>query len=204
LKPGFFKFNPLACLLARGFSLIDYIVKMHRITTIFIFYMIISGCSENKSIDKRARLAGMYKLYIAENADSNGVWHEDPWTKGGTGYIVYDGLGHMAVQINRKGYNDYQWLPEEESLRDEKINAKLDSMSVDELKDAVRAFSGSYVYAGNYTIEDTADVVKHERLSTTIHSPVGSTVRRAFTFSGDTIILRVLNGNRRLKWIKQP
>lgn len=167
-------------------------------------YLLASGCSENKPIDKRARLAGMYKLYISENADSNGVWHEDPWTKGGTGYIVYDGLGHMAVQINRKGYNDYQWLPEEESLRDEKINAKLDSMSADELKEAVRAFSGSYVYAGNYTIEDTADVVKHERLSTTIHSPVGSTVRRAFTFSGDTIILHVLNGNRRLKWIKQP
>ncbi len=167
-------------------------------------YMLASGCSENKPIDKRARLAGMYKLYIAENADSNGVWHEDPWTKGGTGYIVYDGLGHMAVQINREGYNNYQWLPEEESLRDEKINAKLDSMSVEDLKAGVRAFSGSYVYVGNYTIEDTADVVKHERLLTTIHSPVGSTVRRAFTFSGDTIILRVLNGNRRLKWIKQP
>lgn len=167
-------------------------------------YILMAGCSENKPVDKIARLAGMYKLYIAENADSNGVWHEDPWTKGGTGYIVYDGLGHMAVQINRKGYNDYQWLPEEESLHDEKINAKLDSMSVDELKDAVRAFSGSYVYAGNYTIEDTADVVKHERLLTTIHSPIGSTVRRAFTLSGDTIILHVLDGNRRLKWIKQP
>ena len=174
-----------------------------------LFYLIFTcliflGCFENKPADNRSRLAGMYKLYIAENADSNGVWHEDPWTKGGTGYIVYDGMGHMAVHITRKGYNDYKWLPEEESLRDEKINQKLDSMSTEELKDAVRAFSSSYVYAGNYTIEDTMDVVKHERLSTSIHSPVGSTVRRAFTFSGDTIILRVLNGNRRLKWIKQP
>jgi hypothetical protein len=146
----------------------------------------------------------MYKLYIAENADSNGVWHEDPWTKGGTGYIVYDGIGHMAVHITRQGYNDFKWLPEEESLRPERINQKLDSMSTEELKEAVRAFSSSYVYAGNYTVEDTIDVVKHQRISTSIHSPVGSTVRRAFTFSGDTIILRVLNGNRRLKWIKQP
>ncbi|HRF18438.1 MAG TPA: lipocalin-like domain-containing protein, partial [Chitinophagaceae bacterium] len=152
----------------------------------------------------KAQLAGMYKLYIAENADSNGVWHEDPWTKGGTGYIVYDGLGHMAVHITRKGYNDYNWLPEEQSLRDEYINQKLDSMSTDELKDAVRAFASSYVYAGNYNIEDTADIVQHHRISTSIHSPVGSTVRRAYSFSGDTIILHVLNGNRRLKWIKQP
>ena len=170
----------------------------------FVICCIFEGCIENKPADKLSRLAGMYKLYIAENADSNGVWHEDPWTKGGTGYIVYDGMGHMAVHITRKGYNDYKWLPEEASLRDEKINQKLDSMSTEELKEAVRAFSSSYVYAGNYIIEDTTDVVKHERLSTSIHSPAGSTVRRAFTFSGDTIILRVLNGNRRLKWIKQP
>lgn len=171
---------------------------------LFIFWGMFCSCRENKPIDKRSRLAGMYKLYIAENADSNALWHEDPWTKGGTGYIVYDGMGHMAVHITRKGYNDYKWLPEEESLRDERINQKLDSMSTGELKDAVKAFASSYVYAGNYTIEDSTDVVKHERLSTSIHSPPGSIVRRAFTFSGDTIILHVLNGNRRLKWIKQP
>lgn len=165
--------------------------------------VLLSACADKSKPSRNALLAGMYKLYIAENADSNGVWHEDPWTKGGTGYIVYDGMGHMAVHITRQGYNDFKWLPEEESLRDEKINQKLDSMSTEELKAAVRAFSSSYVYVGNYSIEDTIDVVKHHRLSTSIHSPVGSTVRRGFTFSGDTIILRVLNGNRRLKWIKQ-
>lgn len=177
---------------------------MTKIPFIFlIFVLLLSACSEKKRNDAH-RLAGMYKLFIAENADSNGVWHEDSWTKGGTGYIVYDGMGHMAVQISREGYNDFTWLPEEQSLRDEYIDQKLDSMSVDELKNAVRAFSSLYAYAGNYTLEDTADVVKHERIATSIHSPVGSTVRRGFTFSGDTVILRVLDGNRRLKWIKQP
>jgi hypothetical protein len=173
---------------------------------IFLLFIVLAlyACMESKPADKRARLSGMYKLYISENVDSNGIWHPDPWTKGGTGYIVYDGKGHMAVQIMREGYNNFQWLPEEQSLRDEFINRKLDSMSVDQLKDAVRAFSSLYAYAGNYTIEDTADVVKHERISTSIHAPAGSTVRRAFTFSGDTVILKVLDGNRRLKWIKQP
>jgi Lipocalin-like domain len=171
----------------------------------FLFLLVlVSACTEQSQTNRNALLAGMYKLYIAENADSNGVWHEDPWTKGGTGYIVYDGIGHMAVHITRQGYNDFAWLPEEESLRPERIHQKLDSMTTEELKAAVSAFSGSYVYAGNYTVEDTIDVVKHERISTSIHSPRGSTVRRAFAFSGDTIILRVLNGNRRLKWIKQP
>ena len=171
----------------------------------FLFFsVLVSACTDKSKSNRNALLAGMYKLYIAENADSNGVWREDPWTKGGTGYIIYDGMGHMAVHITRQGYNDFTWLPEEESLRPEKINKKLDSMSTEELKEAVRAFSSSYVYAGDYTVEDTIDVVKHHRISTSIHSPVGSTVRRAFSFSGDTIILRVLNGNRRLKWIKQP
>ena len=177
---------------------------LNRMFTLFAACMMIWSCTESKPVDKRSLLAGMYKLYIAENADSNGVWHEDPWTKGGTGYIVYDGKGHMAVHITRKVYNDYNWLPEEQSLRDEFIEQKLDSMSVDELKEAVKAFASSYVYAGNYSIEDTATVVKHERISTSIHSPIGSTVRRGFMISGDTVILHVLNGNRRLKWIRQP
>lgn len=178
---------------------------MKRISSLlFIAGLLIIGCTNNKNVNKQDSLAGMYKLYIAENADSNGIWHEDPWTKGGTGYIVYDGMGHMAVHITRQGYNDFEWLPEEESLLDEKVNQKLDSMSTNELKDAVRAFAASYVYVGNYFIDDTIDVINHHRISTSIHSPVGSTVRRAFSFSGDTIILRILNGNRRLKWIKQP
>jgi hypothetical protein len=171
---------------------------------LFAIALQLLACSESNPVDKRAQLAGMYRLYISENQDSNGVWHPDPWTKGGDGYIVYDGLGHMAVHITRAGYHDYKWLPEEQSLRDEFINRKLDSMSTDELKAAVRAFSASYVYAGNYTIEDSIDVVKHERLSTSLHAIPGSTVRRSFVFSGDTIILKVLDGNRRLKWIKQP
>ena len=186
---------------------IPHVCRLQQRINIFIVLIItvyIFACTDTSKPDRKRLLAGMYKLYIAENADSNGVWHEDPWTKGGTGYIVYDGIGHMAVHITRKGYNDYEWLSEEESLRDEKINQKIESMSTEELKEAVRAFSSSYVYAGNYMVEDTIDVVKHHRISTSIHSPVASTVRRTFTFDGDTIILRVLNGNRRLKWIKQP
>jgi len=175
-----------------------------RLIIFLITSVLISACTGKSKPNRNEQLAGMYKLYIAENADSKGVWREDPWIKGGTGYIVYDGMGHMAVHITRQGYNDFTWLPEEESLRPERVNQKLDSMSTEELKATVRAFSSSYAYVGNYTIEDTIEVVKHHRISTSIHSPLGSTVRRAFAFSGDTIILRVLNGNRRLKWIKQP
>ena len=138
-----------------------------------------------------------------KNLDSNGVWQEDPWTKDGTGYILYDGLGHMAVQITPRGYKEYEWMNEKESTISARVQQKIDSMSIDELKAAVKEFSSSYVYIADYTIEDTADVVQHHRISSSIPVIWGTTVRRAFSFSDDTLILRILTGNRRLKWIKQ-
>ena len=173
---------------------------------LFAFLLIVvlpMACSNSKSTDKRSQLAGMYKLSIIENQDSLGIWHEQEWGKGGDGYIVYDGKGHMAVQITPKGYKDFQWLDEEASINKDKVKEKTDSMSVGELKEAVKEFSSNYVYVANYTIEDTADVVIHQRISATIPVIWCTTVRRSFSFSGDTLILKNLNVNRRLKWIRQ-
>ena len=171
-----------------------------KLITAITAILFLSSCTGKK--DKRELLTGMYKLIISENIDSTGVCHEDPWAKGGTGYIVYDGIGHMAVHITREGYKDFNWLNRIDALNPAKIEARIDSMSVDELKAAVREFAGSYAYAANYTIEDTADVVVHNRLSASIPAEWGTYAPRAFSFSGDTIILRVLDGNRRLKWLK--
>jgi Lipocalin-like domain len=171
-----------------------------RILTVITAILFLTACNTKK--DKRQLLTGMYKLVIAENMDSAGVWRQDQWSKGGTGYIVYDGLGHMAVHITREGYKDYKWMEREDALKPEKINAHLDSMSVDELKAAVKEFAGSYAYAANYTIEDTADVVVHHRLTASTPAEWGTVAPRAFSFSGDTVILRVLDGNRRLKWVR--
>jgi hypothetical protein len=108
----------------------------------------------------------------------------------------------MAVHITRAGYKEYNWLNRTDALIPEKIGARIDSMSVDELKAAVKEFAGSYAYAANYTMEDTADVVVHHRLTASIPAEWGTVAPRAFSFSGDTVILRVLDGNRRLKWLK--
>jgi hypothetical protein len=170
----------------------------------FCGLLLLVACSNQAGGDRRALLHGMYKLYISENQDDAGQWHEDPWTRGGTGFIVYDGVGHMAVQITREGYYDLDWLAEEESVTPARVDEKVENMPPDELKQVVKTFSSSYVYIANYTIEDTADIVAHERISSSIPVVRGTTVRRAFSFSGDTLILRILNVNRRLKWIRQP
>jgi len=46
-------------------------------------------------------------------------------------------------------------------------------------------------------------VVTHYRITSSIPAVWGTTVKRKFSFNGDTIILEPLNANRRLKWIKQ-
>lgn len=175
-----------------------------KIFLLFIIPALVSACMNNSKTGRSEQLAGMYKLFIIENQDSLGVWHQQEWGKGGDGYIVYDGKGHMAVQITPKGYKDFLWLDEESSINQNTVKDKTDSMSVNELKEAVKEFVSNYVYVGNYTIEDTADVIVHHRISSTIPAIWGTTVRRSFSFSGDTLILKTLNVNRRLKWIKQP
>ncbi|MEI8048849.1 MAG: lipocalin-like domain-containing protein [Bacteroidota bacterium] len=175
-----------------------------KILSLIVIIVFITACSENAKKTKESHLAGMYKLYISEIQDSTGAWHEDSWTKGGTGYIVYDGLGHAALQITPKGYKDFEWMNEKESINKERVRQKTDSMSVTELKSAVLEFSSFYAYMANYMVEDTAQVVQHQRILSSVPAVWGTTVRRSFAFSGDTLILRVVKGNRRLKWIKQP
>lgn len=175
-----------------------------KLTTLLFSIIMLSACADKKKPDMNSKLAGMYKLLIIENKDSSGIWQQQEWAKDGDGYIIYDGKGHMAVQITPKGYKNFKWLDEETSINSERVKEHTDSMSADELKAAVREFVSNYVYVADYTIEDTADVIQHHRISSTIPAIWGTTMRRAFTFSGDTLILRILNGNRRLKWIRQP
>ena len=149
------------------------------------------------------QLAGMYKFHSIEVQDSAGIYHHE-WASDGTGYIIYDGKGHMAVHITPKTYNEYKWvLSENETLDPEKIKAKLDSMSVDELKAAVAEFVSNYVYVANYSVSDSADEVVHNRLSHTIPSSWNTTVKRRFIFHGDTLELHNDADKRRLIWIKQ-
>ena len=172
-------------------------------TILFGTILFLTSCSNQPKNSKEVSLAGMYKLLLMEQQDSKGVWYEDSWAKGGDSYIVYDGLGHMAVQITPKGYKDFKWFTENESINENFVKQKVDSMSLQDLRAAVVEFSSSYVYVANYSIDDTANVVTHKRITSSIPSIWGTDVKRAFTFSGDTLILKVLNRNRRLKWVRQ-
>lgn len=176
-------------------------MKLFTLLTMLIFF---AACSNHSQNDRKAQLAGMYKLYIIENQDSAGVWQEQKWAKGGDGYIVYDGLGHMAVQITPGGYKDFKWaLTEEETINHDLLVKKIDSMPLTDVKAALAEFASNYVYVANYSIADSTNIIEHDRLSHTIPSAWNTKRKRKFAFSGDTLILQVLDGNRRLKWIRQ-
>jgi len=109
----------------------------------------------------------------------------------------------MAVQITPKGYKDFSWLNEEETLDRATLKQKIDSMTLPDLRAAVTEFVSNYVYVANYSVSDSARVVTHRRLSHTIPSSWNTTVKRTFTFTGDTLVLEPVNINRRLKWVRQ-
>jgi len=179
---------------------------MRNTTALFalaVFALYGLACSNQSANDRNKMLAGMYKLYTIESRDSAGSWIKSGWANGGESYIVYDGLGHMAVQITPKGYRDFKWLNEEQALDDKILKDKIDSMSITELKAAVTEFSSNYVYVANYTIDDTTDIITHQRLTSTIPAIWGTEVKRKFSFSGDTLILINPIVNRRLIWIRQ-
>ena len=170
---------------------------------LIIFSNSLKNCTSHSQNDNNDSLAGMYRLYRIEEQDSNGVWRQSDWAKGGDGYIIYDGLGHMVVQIVPKGYKDFKWLSEEKALDEKVVQQKTDSMSLSELKAAVLEFSSNYVYVADYFINDTSNIISHKRLTSTIPSIWNTDVKRKFSFSGDTLILRNPSANRILKWIRQ-
>lgn len=177
--------------------------NMPRILISLIATLSLTACSNHSQSDKNKTLAGMYKLYSIQSQDSTGVWRESGYGNGGESYIIYDGLGHMAVQITPKGYSDFKWLNEEQALNEKILKAKIDSMSLTELKAAVTEFSSNYVYFANYTLDDTTNIVTHNRLISTIPAIWGTEVKRKFSFSGDTLILINPVVNRRLTWLRQ-
>ena len=168
--------------------------------------MFLYSCTSNQVKENQHsqndQLAGMYKLLFMIIPDSTDTFHEDSWAKGGESYILYDGKGHMMVQIVPKGYQDFKWLKEIDAINIDKVKARTDSMTENELKSAVREFSSCYTYVADYSI-GSDNVITHHRLASSIPDIWGTDVKRKFEFKGDTLILQVLGENRKLYWLRQ-
>lgn len=168
-----------------------------RFIFILLIALVIAGCNQPHKTISHKQFQGLWKLHIIEVKDSTGIWKEHHWNKGGDSYIIYDGLGHMAVQITPANY------------KDNKVKAprtSIDSLSIDELRSDLKVYSSNYVYMANCKILEKEQIIEHHRLSHTYPFDWGVVVQRQFEFSGDTLILMPVEPQNplRLKWIKQP
>ncbi len=144
------------------------------------------------------QLRGMWKMLNHEVKNSQGVWEDHPWMKGGTGYIIYDGLGHMAVHFTPKDYNKTKinWSnnvsKEEERPLYEAFSAK-DSIST----------LANYVYTAKCRILE-GDIIEHQKLSHGNPEYFTETVQRKFEINQDTLYLYPISeiGKRRVKWVR--
>jgi hypothetical protein len=167
--------------------------------TIIIFILIIplfTSCIENRKNDIHEKFRGLWKLYIIEYQDSTGVWQEHAWNRGGDSYILYDGLGHMSVQITPEGYKDrIVSFP----------RANIDSLTIEELRADLKVYASNYVYSANCVVLEEEQIIEHHRLSHSFPHDWGVVVQRKFKFKADTLILMPVEPQNplRLKWIKQ-
>jgi hypothetical protein len=155
--------------------------------------MLVSSCSNN-SERAMEKFRGMWKLDKYESLDSaSGKWKDSPNRIGYTGYILYDGIGHMGVQL----------LPPE--FKNVDNNKSIDSLGIEELRKTLRLHTTSFSY---FAVCDVADAnsIQHHRLSSNNPKEWGTTTTRTFEFKGDTLILTanelIAGFKTRLRWIK--
>jgi len=158
-----------------------------------IFLVIVLTACKNQAESSMEQFRGMYKLDKFETLDStSGTWGPEPSREGWSGYIIYDGLGHMAVHLLPGGYKDFD------------ANKKIDSLSGLELNARAKFYASNYVYFADYSIKDSD--VAHHKLTATEPRDWGTMAIRNFEFRGDTLILKPhekIGGLIiRLKWVR--
>jgi hypothetical protein len=168
-------------------------MKANKFIIFIILTMLAGSCITKKGANMEDKFRGMWKLDKFEAYDSvSRKWADDITRIGYSGYILYDGLGHMSVHLMPKAYNDFD------------SDKNTDSLSLEELQHLTKIYKSNYVYFANYKIEN--GTVFHSKLSATNPKDRGSIAIRDFEFKGDTLILKPkekINGLRlRLEWIR--
>jgi len=163
-------------------------MKKICILLLIVIALIQIGCDNQ---NRQNEITGLWQLHIMEIKDTTtGKWSE--WRNGMQGYLLYDNKDNVALHLMPKGYEK----------NEAKFRNFTDTMSLDKLQH----LSMNYNYMGKYEIDPTKQVVSHKRLSHSNPNDWGVTVKRKFSFNGDTLIIRpaeAKNARLRLKWLKK-
>ncbi len=161
-----------------------------RLNGLFVLGMIcILSCNQSTN-NLHKKMQGLWKLvYFEEYNAQNRKWQLDSQRIGYHGYLLYDGVGHMAIHLTPKDYN-YS-------------SSDADSLPLDSLKKQFAYLSTNYVYFGNCLLKDTA--VTHTKLSATDTRDIGKKAMRLISFQHDTLCLttaeKVKGKKLKLSWV---
>ncbi|MBA2610501.1 MAG: lipocalin-like domain-containing protein [Bacteroidetes bacterium] len=150
--------------------------------------LFINGKSQKKT--SHEQLKGLWILDKYEMYDSlSGKWSIETSRMGYIGYILFDDIGHMAVQITPADYHEFD------------INKKADSVG---MKVVVNYYSNNLIYFADYKVEGST--LEHKILSSTNPESIGAILKRDFEIKGKTLLLtpknRLSGAKIRMKWVK--
>lgn len=135
----------------------------------------------------------MWRLDRYEYRDNAAAaWRPDPGKAGYKGYIVYDGTGHMSVQITPEAYRA--------------LNGQVDqdALDCDSLRRLSALYARNYAYFAECHIQ--GDTIVHTVISASDPGLCGKMLKRAYHFTADTLyltpVLAASLGDHRLKWVR--
>ncbi len=125
-----------------------------------------------------AALAGTWRLVYYMEQRPNGEWVAPPLGTNLTGWIMYDGRGHVCVEIARSDRPRFG--------RDEMYAYNQYAGTVEE---KAKAYDGYGAYCATYTVDEAAAFVVHHVELSMFPNVEGTTQKRFYRFESDRLIL---------------
>ena len=157
---------------------------------LFMSVILYVGCQQPANLSSSETLAGLWTLHSMESYNANTDTYEE-WRDGMQGYILYDGDGHLALNLSSKDYQDFEF----------EFPNFTDTIAIE----ALRHLTQNYFYVANYTVFEEEGIVEHARLAHSNPGEWNDIVRRKYAFSGDTLVISPVEDRNKgllLKWIK--
>lgn len=134
--------------------------------------------SSQSAVAAAAVVAGTWTLLSYQEQRPNGDWVDPPLGAGLTSWIMYDGHGHVCVQITRS-----------DRVRFASDDLYAGQQYAGTLEEKARAYDGYGAYCATYTVDErTASIVHHVELSL-FPNLVGSDQKRSYHFDAGRLIL---------------
>jgi len=160
---------------------------MKRLFLFLTLGLLVASAQEPKKFAVRKpsdEFVGAWKLLSCARRTSTGEITY-PMGEHPMGRLTYDAMGRMSAQL----------------MRPDRAKFKADDAARSgSAEEKIAAYDGYTAYYGTYTVNEGAHTVTHHVEASLYPNWVGSDQVRKYEFSGDRLILRVVNTGAELVW----